>query len=200
MPILRFTHEVTLLLGAIVIVALEGAAAVRGDRYACRLAFSEAMIVAIEYRLEIEITKLIKHGIRVRRTISDTGSEREMCEQHRWLSLVQPGKIFPQPFKRGRFHRCLLIPKTIRRIQPDELPAPMMEVVIHAQRKCFGVSAPICLRDEVVVAHHWIHRAGQHAEDVLYCLQIFALTLLGHVAGVQAKFGVRLLHLRDDAL
>ncbi len=198
--VLRLTDEVTLLFGAIVVVPFEGAAAVRGNGQTIQMAFREAVIVTIEDRLKIEVPKLIQHGIRVRRAVRDAGSERKMSEQHRGLSLVQPGQILPQPFKRGRLNDGLLIAQTIRRIQPNELPASMMEVVIHAQWIGVGVSAPVRLRDEIVVAHHGIHRTGQHAEDVLHRLQIFAFAFLGQVTGMNTKLGIRLLHLRDHAL
>src|SRR6266516_4226536 len=152
LPVSRRANEVTLFLGAVVVVALQGATAVgRKHDFFCA-AFGEPVVVPAEDRLQIEFAKAIQQFIGVGGTIGHSGAQREMGQDHGWLLLVQPGQVIVEPLESGRLDFGFFVVLPFAGVQADELPAAMIEVVVEMRREALGISLAVGLRPIIVVA------------------------------------------------
>lgn len=182
------------------VVAFVGAAAIGGEHNSGGDPFGERVIMTAEHGLQIEVEETVEEGIGVARAIIHVHPHRKMGEKDGRLARVQLGQMFIEPAQGFRRDPGLLVMRPFGRVQPEELPAAIVEMVVQCGRKRRRVSGPIGVGMVIMISDHGPERAAPGAKDLFDQLEVFAVALIGQIAGVQDQLRIFPLHLSHDSL
>ena len=113
------------------IAPLESTATIGSEDVGASPAFGKPVEMAGEGSLQVELAKPIQQRISIIGTISDICPKWKVGEKDGRCSFIEPRQIIIEPAERLLRNAGLLVTLAFSRIESDELPAAMMEVVIQ---------------------------------------------------------------------
>ena len=189
--------KIALLGCAIVVVATDSAAAVGGERDSPSAAFGEAVEMAVEHGHEVKVPEAIEEIVGVQRAHRHNDAERKVGEDDRGPGRIQLAEIIVKPAERGWLNLRILITRSVARIQTDELPAAVFEMVIQASRKGLVPGGTVGVGNVIVVPYHSVKGHAQRAQRVTHLPKFRLGAMFRQITDHQAEF--RFAGLRADA-
>ena len=144
--------KIALLRRSIVIRAADRAATVSGQRRTSRRALGEAVEMPVENGDEIKFLEPRQCVVRVERAHRHENSEREMREDDGWLRGIQLWQLIIKPGQSRGLNPRVLRVSSLSRVERDNLPVAMLEMIIPAAREKLLPRRMIGVRDGIVIA------------------------------------------------